>query len=108
MLLAVPIGLVTTESTRRFGTYMILGMIVCAVVVVGVASAVIWTSWPAATPSRDLAASALPGIRRRLARCGRLDRHGHPSLPLVFDEPRGQASRRVTSPTSPSTSASAL
>ena len=42
VLLAVPVGLVITESTRRFGKYMILGMIVCAVVVVGVASVVIW------------------------------------------------------------------
>ena len=42
VLLAVPIGLVITERTRRFGKYMILGMIVCAVVVVGVASVVIW------------------------------------------------------------------
>ncbi len=42
VLLAVPIGLVITESTRRFGKYMLLGMLVCAVVVVGVASVVIW------------------------------------------------------------------
>lgn len=40
--LAVPLGLVITERTRRFGKYMIFGMVVCAVVVVGVASLVIW------------------------------------------------------------------
>ncbi len=42
VLLAVPVGLVITETTRRFGKYMLLGMLVCAVVVVGVASVVIW------------------------------------------------------------------
>jgi hypothetical protein len=40
--LAVPLGLVVTERSRRFGKYMLLGMVVCAVVVAGVASVVIW------------------------------------------------------------------
>ena len=40
--LAVPIGLVITERTRRFGTYMILGMVVCGIVVAGVAALVIY------------------------------------------------------------------
>ncbi len=40
--LAVPIGLVITERTRRFGMYMLVGMVVCAVVVVGVATLVLW------------------------------------------------------------------
>jgi hypothetical protein len=43
VLLAVPVGLVITESTRRFGKYMLLGMALCAVVVAGVASVVIWS-----------------------------------------------------------------
>ncbi len=42
VLLAVPIGLVVTASTRRFGKYMLLGMALCALVVAGVASVVIW------------------------------------------------------------------
>ena len=42
VLLAVPLGLVITESTRRFGKYMLLGMALCAIVVAGVASVVIW------------------------------------------------------------------
>jgi hypothetical protein len=42
VLLAVPIGLVITESTRRFGKYMLLGMLLCALVVAGVASVVVW------------------------------------------------------------------
>ena len=40
--LAVPIGLVITERTRRFGTYMIIGMVVCGVVVAGVTALVIY------------------------------------------------------------------
>jgi 4-amino-4-deoxy-L-arabinose transferase-like glycosyltransferase len=42
VFLAIPIGLVVTGRSRRFGTYMLLGMIVCAVVVVGVATLVLW------------------------------------------------------------------
>lgn len=40
--LAVPLGLVVTERTRRFAKYMLFGMVVCAVVVVGVATLVLW------------------------------------------------------------------
>ena len=40
--LALPLGLLVTERTRRFGRYMLLGMVVCAVVVIGVATLVIW------------------------------------------------------------------
>ena len=40
--LALPIGLVFTERSRRFGLYMLFGMVVCAVVVVGVATLVLW------------------------------------------------------------------
>ena len=40
--LALPLGLLVPERTRRFGTYMLLGMLVCAVVVIGVAAGVIW------------------------------------------------------------------
>ena len=40
--LAVPIGLVITERTRRFGKYMLFGAVLCAVVVVGVATLVLW------------------------------------------------------------------
>jgi len=42
VLVAVPLGLIITERTRRFGTYMLVGMIVCAVVVTAVASVVIY------------------------------------------------------------------
>ena len=42
VLLAVPLGLVITERTRRFGKYMALGMVLSAVVVAGVASVVIY------------------------------------------------------------------
>ena len=40
--LAVPIGLMSSHRTRRFGGYMIVGMAVTAVVVLGVAGLVIW------------------------------------------------------------------
>jgi len=40
--LAVPLGLVITERSRRFGLHMVLGMVVCAVVVAGVAALVIY------------------------------------------------------------------
>ena len=42
VLLAVPLGLVISERTRRFGRYMTLGMVVCALVVAAVASVVIY------------------------------------------------------------------
>lgn len=40
--LAVPIGLMVAPRTRRFGRFMLLGMVVTAVVIVGVAVLVLW------------------------------------------------------------------
>ncbi len=40
--LAVPIGLVIVPRTRRFGGYMLIGTIVTALVVAGVAGLVLW------------------------------------------------------------------
>ena len=40
--LAVPLGLVAFSRTRRFGTYMLIGVVVTALVVGGAASLVIW------------------------------------------------------------------
>lgn len=40
--LLVPIGLVVFPRTRRFGLYMIIGMVTTAVVVGGVAAVVLW------------------------------------------------------------------
>ena len=40
--LAVPLGLVAFSRTRRFGTYMLIGIVVTALVVVGAASLVLW------------------------------------------------------------------
>ena len=40
--LIVPIGLVAWPRTRRFGKYMLLGMALTALVVLGVASLVLW------------------------------------------------------------------
>jgi hypothetical protein len=40
--LALPIGLVASHRTRRFGGYMLVGMAVTAIVVLGVAGLVIW------------------------------------------------------------------
>ena len=42
VMLAVPIGLVIAARTRRFGWYMLLGMVATAVVVGGVAALVLW------------------------------------------------------------------
>lgn len=42
VIFVVPIALMVVERTRRFGIYLALGMIVTALVVVGVASAVLW------------------------------------------------------------------
>lgn len=41
--LVVPIALIVAPRTRRFGIYMAIGMVVTAVVVVGVAALVLWT-----------------------------------------------------------------
>jgi hypothetical protein len=40
--LAVPFGLIASHRTRRFGGYMLAGMAITAVVVLGVAGLVIW------------------------------------------------------------------
>jgi hypothetical protein len=40
--LAVPIGLIASPRTRRFGQYMLIGVVVTALVVAGVASLVLW------------------------------------------------------------------
>jgi 4-amino-4-deoxy-L-arabinose transferase-like glycosyltransferase len=39
---AVPIGLIVAPRTRRFGRYMLLGMLATAVVMLGVAALVVW------------------------------------------------------------------
>ena len=40
--LAVPLGLMATSRTKRFGTYMLAGVVVTAVVVGGAVSLVLW------------------------------------------------------------------
>jgi hypothetical protein len=40
--LAVPLGLVAFSRTRRFGAYMLIGVVVTALVVGGAASLVLW------------------------------------------------------------------
>ncbi len=40
--LVVPLGLVANQRTRRFGTYFWIGIVLTAVVVVGVAALVLW------------------------------------------------------------------
>jgi 4-amino-4-deoxy-L-arabinose transferase-like glycosyltransferase len=40
--LVVPIGLVIAKRTRRFGTYLVIGMVSTALVVGGVAALVLW------------------------------------------------------------------
>ena len=40
--LVVPIGLVASQRTRRFGTYFWIGMVLTAIVVVGVGALVLW------------------------------------------------------------------
>lgn len=42
LLLVVPIGLLVPQHTRRFGRYMLLGMLSTLVVVAGVGAAVGW------------------------------------------------------------------
>ena len=42
LFLVVPVALVITPRTRRFGTYMFLGMALTALVVLGVASLVLY------------------------------------------------------------------
>ena len=40
--LAVPIGLAIATKTRRFGLYMLIGVVATALVVIGVAFVVLW------------------------------------------------------------------
>jgi hypothetical protein len=42
LTLGVPVGLIAAPRTRRFGRYMLLGVVVTGLVVVGVASLVVW------------------------------------------------------------------
>lgn len=42
LFLVVPVGLVVAPRTRRFGTYMLIGMVLTALVVLGVASLVLY------------------------------------------------------------------
>lgn len=42
LVFAVPLGLIAAGRTRRFGKYMLLGMALTAVVVIGVAALVVW------------------------------------------------------------------
>ena len=42
LMFVVPIGLLVPHHTRRFGRYMLLGMVATVVVVVGVGVAVVW------------------------------------------------------------------
>jgi hypothetical protein len=42
LTLVVPLVLVVNQRTRRFGKYFLLGMVLTAVVVVGVGSLVLW------------------------------------------------------------------
>jgi hypothetical protein len=42
VMLAVPLGLLVPRHTRRFATYMLIGMVVTALVVAGVTAVVLW------------------------------------------------------------------
>ena len=42
LVFAVPLALIAVPRTRRFGRYMLLGMVATGVVVVGVAALVVW------------------------------------------------------------------
>jgi len=42
VMLAVPIGLLVVQRTRRFGIYLVIGMLVTLLVVAGVAALVLW------------------------------------------------------------------
>lgn len=42
LTLVVPLGLLVPQHTRRFGRYMLLGVVATALVVIGVAAAVLW------------------------------------------------------------------
>ena len=42
VFLAVPLGLAIAPRTRRFGLYMLIGVVTTALVVLGVAAVVLW------------------------------------------------------------------
>ena len=42
VMLAIPIGLVIVPRTRRFGLYLVIGMVTTALVVGGVSAVVLW------------------------------------------------------------------
>lgn len=42
VIFSVPLALIVVPRTRRFGKYMLLGMLLTAVVVIGVAALVLW------------------------------------------------------------------
>jgi hypothetical protein len=42
VVFAVPLALIAVPRTRRFGRYMLLGMVATGIVVVGVAALVVW------------------------------------------------------------------
>ncbi|WP_239455314.1 hypothetical protein [Nocardioides gilvus] len=42
LALVLPAGLLVARRTRRFGTYMLIGMVLTGLVVLGVASLVLW------------------------------------------------------------------
>ncbi len=42
VMLVVPLGLVAVPRTRRFGLYMLIGMVITFLVVAGVAALVLW------------------------------------------------------------------
>jgi hypothetical protein len=42
LIFVIPFGLIAAPRTRRFGRYMLLGMVLTAVVVLGVAAFVLW------------------------------------------------------------------
>lgn len=42
LMFVVPIGLLVPQHTRRFGRYMLLGMVTTVLVIVGVGVAVVW------------------------------------------------------------------
>jgi hypothetical protein len=41
-VLVIPVGLVANQRTRRFGTYMWIGMVLTALVALGVTSLILW------------------------------------------------------------------
>jgi hypothetical protein len=45
VIFSVPFALIVVPRTRRFGRYMLLGMLLTAIVVIGVAALVLWVLW---------------------------------------------------------------